>query len=65
MTISDNIRDYRKFAGRATRDPKKGIPGLFPEVAAALGAMHNVGGEYFEDDKAQSVAGMSEKIIKE
>jgi hypothetical protein len=32
MTISDNSRDYGKFTDGATCDPKKGIPGLFPEV---------------------------------
>jgi hypothetical protein len=40
MTISDDSRDYVKFADGATRDPKKGVPGLFPEVATALGAVH-------------------------
>jgi hypothetical protein len=40
MTISDNSRDYEKFADEATRDPEKGIPGLFPEVATALIAVH-------------------------
>jgi hypothetical protein len=33
MTISDNSRNYRKFA-------EKGIPGLFPEVATALEVVH-------------------------
>jgi hypothetical protein len=40
MTISDNSRDQGKFANGATCDPKKGLPGLFPEVAMALVAMH-------------------------
>jgi transposase len=31
-TISDNSRDYGKFADRATRNPEKGVQGLFPEV---------------------------------
>jgi hypothetical protein len=33
-------------------------------VAAVLGAVHHAGGEYSEGDKAHSVAGMSEKILK-
>jgi hypothetical protein len=33
-------------------------------VAEALGAVHHAGGEYSEGDKAYSVAGMSEKILK-
>jgi hypothetical protein len=40
MMISDDSRDYGKYADGATHDPKKGIPGLFPEVAMALGAVH-------------------------
>jgi hypothetical protein len=40
MTISDDSRDYKKFAARAMRDPNKGVPGLFPEVAMALGAVY-------------------------
>jgi hypothetical protein len=35
MTISDDSRDYRKFAHEATSDPEKGVPGLFSEVATA------------------------------
>lgn len=38
--ISDNSRDYGKFVDGAMRDPEKGIPGLFLEVATALGAIH-------------------------
>jgi hypothetical protein len=38
--ISEDSRDYGKFTDRATRDPEKGVPGLFPEVAMALGAVH-------------------------
>jgi hypothetical protein len=38
--ISDDSRDYRKFADGATHNPKKGVPGLFPEVAIALGVVH-------------------------
>jgi hypothetical protein len=38
--ISDDSRDYRKFTDGATCDPEKGIPGLFPEVATAFGALH-------------------------
>jgi hypothetical protein len=64
MTISDNPRDYGKFTDGATHDPEKGAPGLFAEVAMALGVCINPGGEYFEGDKAHSVAGMSERIIK-
>jgi hypothetical protein len=40
MIISDNSTDYEKFTDRATRDPENGIPGLFPEVATALRAVH-------------------------
>jgi hypothetical protein len=36
MMISDNSRDYGKFSDGAMSDPKKGVPGLFPEVAMAL-----------------------------
>jgi hypothetical protein len=39
-------------------------PGLFPEVATALGGFINAGGDYFEGDKTHSVAGMSKNIIK-
>jgi hypothetical protein len=39
MTISDDSRDNRKFADGATHNPGKGIPGLFLEVATALGVM--------------------------
>jgi hypothetical protein len=38
--ISDDSREYGKFANRATRNPEKGIPELFPVVAAALGVVH-------------------------
>jgi hypothetical protein len=38
--ISDDSRDYGKFADGATCDPEKGVTGLFPEVAMALGAVH-------------------------
>jgi hypothetical protein len=31
--ISDDSRDYGKFAAGARHDPETGIPGLFPEVA--------------------------------
>jgi hypothetical protein len=34
MTISDDWRDCGKFADGAMRDPKKAVPGLFPEVTA-------------------------------
>jgi hypothetical protein len=40
MMISDNSRDYGKFTDRAMRDPEKGVPGLFPRVAMALGVVH-------------------------
>jgi hypothetical protein len=40
MTILDNSKAYRKFAAGATYNPKKGVPGLFPEFVMALGAMH-------------------------
>jgi hypothetical protein len=61
MTISDDSRDYRKFTDRGTRDPEKGVPGLFPEVATTLGASMPEG-EYFEGNKAHSVAGMSKTL---
>jgi hypothetical protein len=38
--ISDDSRDYGEIEARAMHDPEKGIPGLFPEVATALGAVH-------------------------
>jgi hypothetical protein len=40
MTISDDSRNYGKFADKAMCDPEKGILGLFAEVAMALGAVH-------------------------
>jgi hypothetical protein len=40
MTVSDDSRDSGKVADRAMWDPKNGIPGLFPEVAMALGAVY-------------------------
>jgi hypothetical protein len=63
-TISDNSRDYGKFAEGATCNPEKGIPGLFPEVATTLVTVHHAEGEYFEGYKARSVVSMSKKIIK-
>jgi hypothetical protein len=39
MTISDESRDYGKFADGGTRKPKKGIPELFPEVTTVLEAL--------------------------
>jgi hypothetical protein len=63
MTISDNSRDYGKFTDGAMRDPDKAIPGMFPEVATALGALYLAGGEYFEGNKAHSVAGMTKKKL--
>jgi hypothetical protein len=33
-------------------------------VATAWERSINAGGEYFEDDKAQTIAGMSEKLLK-
>jgi hypothetical protein len=38
--ISDNSRDYGKCADGVMRNPKKGIPGLFPEAATVLGVVH-------------------------
>jgi hypothetical protein len=40
MMLSDNARNYRKFADEAMHDKEQGVPGLFPQVAMALGAMH-------------------------
>jgi hypothetical protein len=54
-------RYYGKFTDRATRDPEKGTPRLFPEVTTVLGVMHQCRrGVLWR----KSVAGMSEKIIK-
>jgi hypothetical protein len=39
-TILDDSRDYRKFADGATSHTEKGAPRPFPEVATALGAVH-------------------------
>jgi hypothetical protein len=44
MTISDNSRVCRKFAGEVMRDPEKGLTGLFPEVAMVFGAVHQCRG---------------------
>jgi hypothetical protein len=41
--ISVDSRDYGKFSDGAIRDPEKGIKGLFPEVATALGAVQQCG----------------------
>jgi hypothetical protein len=38
--ISDDSRDYGKFTDGAMCNPEKGIPGVFPEVATALEAVH-------------------------
>jgi hypothetical protein len=64
VTISDDSRDYAKFAERAMSNPEKGVPGLFPKVAPHWEGCIIEGGEYFEGDKDHSVAGMSKKIIK-
>jgi hypothetical protein len=37
----DDLRYGGKFADGATRDPEKGVPGPFPEVATALGVAHH------------------------
>jgi hypothetical protein len=39
-TISDDSRDYGKFAVGTTCDSEKDVPGLFPEEATALGVVH-------------------------
>jgi hypothetical protein len=39
IMITDDSRDYGKFKDGATRNPEKGIPGLFPEVLMALGVV--------------------------
>jgi hypothetical protein len=62
--ISGDSRDYERFAAGAMRYLKKHVPGLFPEVALALGAVHQWRREYLEGDKAHSVVGMSERIKK-
>jgi hypothetical protein len=38
--ISDDSRDNGKFADGATCCPEEDVPGLFIEVATALGAVH-------------------------
>jgi hypothetical protein len=43
--------------------PKKGIPGLFPEVVMALGAVHQCKRGVFLRDKAHSLAGIAKKIV--
>jgi hypothetical protein len=58
MTISNDSRDYRKFTEGATCNPEKDIPGLFPEVSTALGAMYKCRRGVIEGDKVQSVAGI-------
>jgi hypothetical protein len=40
ITISDDSRDYRKYTDGTMRNPDKGVPGLFPEVATALRVVH-------------------------
>jgi hypothetical protein len=40
MMISDDSRHYGKFEDGTMRDPEKGVPELFPEVATTLGAVH-------------------------
>jgi hypothetical protein len=61
MTISDDSRDYGKFADRVMCNPKKVVPGLFPKWQRHWEQYINSRGEYFEGDKARSVAGMSKK----
>jgi hypothetical protein len=39
MMISNDSRDYRKFTDIAVRNPERGVPGLFPEVPVAFGAV--------------------------
>jgi hypothetical protein len=47
MMIPDDSRDYGKFADGATRNPRKGVLELFPEVATALGVLHQCRREEF------------------
>jgi hypothetical protein len=58
------IQDYRKLADGAMHDPKKGYQGCFQKWQWLWERCINAGGENYEGDKAHSVAGMSEKIIK-
>jgi hypothetical protein len=45
--------------------PKKVYQGFFQKWQRRWERCINAGGEYYEGNKAHSVAGMSEKIIKE
>jgi hypothetical protein len=68
ITISDNSRDYGKFADGAMSDdgaiPKKAYQDCFQKWQWHWERCINAGGESFEGDKAHSVAGMSKIIIK-
>jgi hypothetical protein len=63
---SDDFRQFKRLQNICRwsyAQSKKGIPRLCPVVATLLGAVHQCR-EYFEGDKAHSVVGMSEKVIK-
>jgi hypothetical protein len=64
MTISDDSRDYRKFTDGATRDPKKLYQDCFQKWQWRWERCMSAGREYFEGDKARSVVGVSDKVIK-
>jgi hypothetical protein len=40
MMNSDDSRDYGKLAAGTMHNPKKGVPGLFPEEAITLRVVH-------------------------
>jgi broad specificity phosphatase PhoE len=64
MTISDDSRDYGKFTDGATHDPEKAHQDCFQKWQWRWERCINPGGEYFEGNKAHSVADVSERIIK-
>jgi hypothetical protein len=58
------IQDYGILADSAMHDPKRGVPGLFPKVAMALGVVHQCRRGVSEGNMSHWVASMTEKIIK-
>jgi broad specificity phosphatase PhoE len=60
-TISHDSRDYGKFAVGATSDPEKAYQDCFQKWQRRWEQYINARGEYFEDDKARSIAGVFKK----
>jgi hypothetical protein len=56
------FKRWRKIRRRNYERSRQSLPGLFPEVAAVLGAVHECRRNELEGDKAHSVAGMSKKL---